>query len=146
MIFQEWIYARFKENCFELEESVKLEMIMHFAAPFTGGDDYDCPKGLQLIPTGPMREDAIYLTFDSMDDATWSDVEEFVKSKYAKLFSRWSGISFSITTEQLNTYPLKFIKGSLAKVLKLIEMSNEHSNYNLKDEQLTVFDEMLNGL
>ena len=33
------------ENVFELAEDTELEYLVHFAAPFTGGDKYMLPKG-----------------------------------------------------------------------------------------------------
>ena len=33
------------ENVFELAEDAELEYLVHFAAPFTGGDKYMRPKG-----------------------------------------------------------------------------------------------------
>ena len=33
------------ENVFELAEDAELEYLVHFAAPFTGGDKYMLPKG-----------------------------------------------------------------------------------------------------
>ena len=37
------------ENVFELVEDTELEYLVHFAAPFTGGDKCLVPKG-QLLP------------------------------------------------------------------------------------------------
>ena len=43
------------DNVFELTEDAELEYLVHFAAPFTGGDKYMLPKGTAFAPHSPMR-------------------------------------------------------------------------------------------
>ena len=43
------------ENVFELAEDTELEYLVHFAAPFTGGDKCMVPKGTAFAPHSPMR-------------------------------------------------------------------------------------------
>lgn len=49
------------ENVFELVEDTELEYLVHFAAPFTGGDKCLVPKGTVFAPHSPMRGDALYM-------------------------------------------------------------------------------------
>ena len=58
------------ENIFELVEDTELEYLVHFAAPFTGGDKCLVPKGTVFAPHSPMRGDALYmhLVEDNNDD------------------------------------------------------------------------------
>lgn len=58
------------ENVFELVEDTELEYLIHFAAPYTGGDKCVVPKGTAFAPHGPMSGDALYihLVEDKNDD------------------------------------------------------------------------------
>jgi hypothetical protein len=56
MATQEQIKAlKIDENVYELAEDAELEYLVHFAAPFTGGDKYMLPKGTAFAPHSPMR-------------------------------------------------------------------------------------------
>ena len=56
MTTREQIGARkIDENVFELAEDAELEYLVHFAAPFTGGDKCMVPKGTAFAPHSPMR-------------------------------------------------------------------------------------------
>jgi hypothetical protein len=56
MATQEYVEAlKIDENVFELTEDTELEYLVHFAAPFTGGDKCLVPKGTAFAPHSPMR-------------------------------------------------------------------------------------------
>ena len=83
------------ENIFELVEDTELEYLVHFAAPFTGGDK------------------------DNNDDLL-EKMREQVKTNYENLFTRLQGFSFFITEEQLQTLPLKFRSGSAERLIEIM--------------------------
>ena len=122
MATQEQINAlNIDENVFELVEDTELEYLVHFAAPFTGGDKYFIPKGTAFSPQSPMRGDALYMTLvDGDKDAILERMDEKVKVHYEKLYSRRAGFSFFITEEQLKTLPLKFRSGSAERLLEIM--------------------------
>ena len=88
------------ENIFELVEDTELEYLVHFAAPFTGGDKCLVPKGTVFAPHSPMRGDAL--------------------TNYENLFTRLQGFSFFITEKQLQTLPLKFRSGSAERLIEIM--------------------------
>ncbi len=47
-------------------------------------------------------------------------MEELVKIKYERLYTRLQGFTFFITEEQLKTLPLKFRSGSAERVLDIM--------------------------
>ena len=109
------------ENIFELVEDTELEYLVHFAAPFTGGDKCLVPKGTVFVPQSPMRGDALYMDIVEGDfDELLEKMKELVKKKYENLFTRLQGFSFFITEEQLQTLPLKFRSGSAERLLEII--------------------------
>ena len=109
------------ENVFELVEDTELEYLVHFAAPFTGGDKCIVPLGTVFAPHSPMRGDALYMhLIDGEKDALLAKMEEQVKTKYEDLFFRLQGFSFFITEEQLKTLSLKFRKGSAERLLEIM--------------------------
>ena len=62
MATEEQIEAlKIDENVFELTEDTELEYLVHFAAPFTGGDKCVVPKGTAFAPHSPMRGDVFYM-------------------------------------------------------------------------------------
>ena len=109
------------ENIFELVEDTELEYLVHFAAPFTGGDKCLVPKGTVFAPHSPMRGDALYmhLVEDNNDDLL-EKMREQVKINYENLFTRLQGFSFFITEEQLQTLPLKFRSGSAERLIEIM--------------------------
>lgn len=48
------------ENVFELTEDTESEYLVHFVAPFTGGDKCLVSKETIFAPNSPMRGDALY--------------------------------------------------------------------------------------
>lgn len=109
------------ENVFELVEDTELEFLVHFAAPFTGGDKCWVPKGTVFAPHGPMRGDALYMHLVEDDnDELLKKMREQIKVNYENLFTRLQGFSFFITEEQLQTIPLKFRSGSAERVLDIM--------------------------
>ena len=90
------------ENIFELVEDTELEYLVHFAAPFTGGDKCLVPKGT-----------------DNNDDLL-EKMREQVKTNYENLFTRLQGFSFFITEKQLQTLPLKFRSGSAERLIEIM--------------------------
>ena len=106
------------ENIFELVEDTELEYLVHFAAPFTGGDKCLVPKGTVFAPHSPMRGDALYmhLVEDNNDDLL-EKMREQVKTNYENLFTR---LPFFITEEQLQTLPLKFRSGSAERLIEIM--------------------------
>ena len=109
------------ENVFELAEDTELEYLVHFAAPFTGGDKCLVPKGTAFAPHSPMRGDALYMHLvDEDNEELYAKMEAQVKVKYEDLFTRLQGFSFFITEEQLKTLPLKFRNGSAERLLDII--------------------------
>ena len=109
------------ENVFELVEDTELEYLVHFAAPFTGGDKCLIPKGTAFAPHSPMREDALYMHLvDEDNEELYAKMEAQVKVKYKDLFTRLQGFSFFITEEQLKTLPLKFRSGSAERLLEIM--------------------------
>lgn len=109
------------ENVFELVEDIELNYLVHFAAPFTGGDKCIVPQGTVFAPHSPMRGDALYMhLIDGEKDALLAKMEEQVKTKYEDLFFRLQGFSFFITEEQLKTLPLKFRSGSAERLLEIM--------------------------
>jgi len=109
------------ENIFELVEDTELEYLVHFAAPFTGGDKCLVPKGTVFAPHSPMRGDALYmhLVEDNNDDLL-EKMREQVKTNYENLVTRLQGFSFFITEEQLQTLPLKFRSGSAERLIEIM--------------------------
>lgn len=109
------------ENVFELVEDTELEYLVHFAAPFTGGDKCIVPQGTAFAPHSPMRGDALYMHLvDGEKDALLAKMEEQVKTNYENLFTRLQGFSFFITEEQLQTLPLKFRSGSAERLIEIM--------------------------
>lgn len=109
------------ENVFELVENTELGYLVHFAAPFTGGDSIKVPKGTAFAPDGPMRSDAFYMDLvDEGNEELYAKMEEQVKANYENLFTRLQGFSFFITEEQLKTLPLKFRSGSAERLLDIM--------------------------
>ena len=95
------------ENVFELAEDTELEYLVHFAAPFTGGDKCLVPKGTVFAPHSPMRGDALYM--------------HLVEDNNDELLEKMrEGFSFFITEEQLRTLPLKFRSGSAERMLDIM--------------------------
>ena len=108
------------ENVFELVEDTELEYLVHFAAPFTGGDKCLVPKGTAFAPSSPMRSDALYMRLVGENEELYAKMENQVKIKYEDLFFRLQGFSFFITEEQLKTLPLKFRSGSAERLLDIM--------------------------
>lgn len=109
------------ENVFELAEDTELEYLVHFAAPFTGGDKCLVPKGTVFAPHSPMRGDALYMHLvEDNNDELLEKMRELVKTNYENLFTQLQGFSFFITEEQLQTLPLKFRSGSAERLLEII--------------------------
>ena len=109
------------DNVFELVEYTQLEYLVHFAAPFTGGDKCLVPKGTVFAPHSPMRGDALYMHLvEGNNDELLERMREQVKINYEDLFTRLQGFSFFITEEQLQTLPLKFRSGSAERVLEIM--------------------------
>jgi len=109
------------ENIFELVEDTELEYLVHFAAPFTGGDKCLVPKGTVFAPHSPMRGDALYMHLvEDNNDELLEKMRELVKTNYENLFTRLQGFSFFITEEQLQTLPLKFRYGSAERLLDIM--------------------------
>lgn len=109
------------KNVFELAEDTELEYLVHFAAPFTGGDKCLVPKGTAFAPHSPMRGDALYMHLvDEDKEVLLERMRAQVRVKYENLFTRLQGFSFFITEEQLKTLPLKFRSGSVERMLDII--------------------------
>ena len=122
MATQEQIEAlKIDENVIELTEDTELEYLVHFAAPFTGGDKCVVPKGTAFAPHSPMRGDALYMHFvDGDKDSLFERMEAQVKVNYQNLFTRLQGFSFFITEDQLKVLPLKFRNGSAERLLEIM--------------------------
>ena len=114
---------KMEENVFELVEDTELEYLVHFAAPFTGGDKCLIPKGTAFAPHSPMREDALYmhLVDKKGKEELLERMRAQVKIKYENLYTRLQGFSFFITEDQLKTLPLKFRSGSAERILDIIQ-------------------------
>lgn len=110
------------ENVFELVEDTELEYLVHFAAPYTGGDKCLVPKGTAFAPSSPMRSDALYIRLVGENEELYTKMETQVKIKYEDLFFRLQGFSFFITEEQLKTLPLKFRSGSAERLLDIMRI------------------------
>ncbi len=110
------------ENVFELVEDTELEYLVHFAAPYTGGDKCLVPKGTAFAPSSPMRSDALYMRLVGENEELYTKMETQVKIKYEDLFFRLQGFSFFITEEQLKTLPLKFRSGSAERLLDIMRI------------------------
>ena len=108
------------ENVFELAEDAELEYLVHFTAPFTGGDKCIVPKGTVFAPHSPMRGDALYMHLIGENDELYKRMEELVKANYEQLYTRLQGFSFFITEEHLQTIPLKFHSGSAERLLGIM--------------------------
>ena len=98
-----------------LKEDTQLEYLVHFYAPFTGGDECIVPKGTIFTVTQPMRDDAFYIhrskgeELDEEDKLTKIMIEKVKTGRYKKMADRLQGFSFFITEEQLRTIPLEFL-------------------------------------
>lgn len=109
------------KNVFELTEDTEIEYLVHFAAPFTGGDKCIVPKGTVFAPHSPMRGDALYMHLvEDNNDEILEKMRELVKTNYEDLFTRLQGFSFFITEEQLCKLPLKFRSGSAERLLDIM--------------------------
>lgn len=116
---------RIDENVFELTEDTELEYLIHYAAPFTGGDKCIVPKGTAFATTGPMRDDALYMDLvDENNEELFERMRAQVKEKDEKVFPRLQGFSFFITEEQIKTLPLKFRSGSAERLLQILRLLN----------------------
>ena len=122
MATQEQIEAlKIDENVFELAEDTELEYLVHFAAPFTGGDRCLVPKRTAFAPHSPMRGDALYMHLaDEDNEELFAKMEAQVKINYENLFTRLQGFSFFFSDEQLKTLPLKFRSGSTERLLDIM--------------------------
>lgn len=111
---------------FELREDTKLGYLVHFAAPFTGGDECVVPKGTIFTVTQPMRDDAFYIhrseeeELDEEDELNKIIIEKVKTGRYKDVADRLQGFSFFITEEQLRTIPLEFLEGSQNHMLAII--------------------------
>ena len=92
-----------KGASFELTEDAKLAYLIHFAAPFTGGDECIVPKGTTFIVKGPMRDDAFYIRLEAGDNIKVNDeltklmgamAEKVKRGEDGKFFSRLQGFTF----------------------------------------------------
>ena len=94
-----------------LTEDARLDCLMQFAAPFTGGGTLNVQKGTEFRPIGLMRDDALYL--DVLGDYGQFEAKMMaqVSEKYPKLADRFAGFIFFITTEQLISLPISFSLG-----------------------------------
>ena len=109
------------KNVFELTEDTELEYMVHFAAPFTGGDKCLVQKGTAFAPHLPMRDDALYMHLvDEDNEELLKGMEQQVKVEYENLFTRLQGFSFFITEDQIMTLPLKFRSGSAERLLEIM--------------------------
>ena len=107
------------ENVFVLANDIALEYLVHFAAPFTGSDCMVVPKGTCFALHGLMRDDAFYMHIVEEGTMLFKRIEAQVQDKYPKLLSRFDGVSFFITEEQLKTLPLVFKTGSRERALEI---------------------------
>ena len=110
------------ENVFVLTENSTLEYLIHFAAPFSGSDSIVIPKGTCFALHGRMRDDAFYMHLVEEEPILCKNIEAQVQDKYPKLLSRFSGVSFFITKEQLKALPLTFKTGSRERALEILQL------------------------
>lgn len=120
-ICEQFNSLKIDENIFELAEDIELEYLVHYAAPYTGGDKCLVPKGTTFVPHSMMRDDAFYIHLAEDDDALYDKMEQQVKEKSSDLFKILQGFSFFITEEQLNTLPLITHNGSIERLLDIID-------------------------
>ena len=144
MNFDDWVRTKLRENVFELTEDREIGFLIHYSAPFTGDAKIICPKGIMFATSCTMSDDSFYMLPVGLPETMEEKISEIVKAESEEsLYNRWSGVSFYITIDQLRTYPIKFMEGSLAKILKLLELTRNSENYHFKDDQLLVFDAIL---
>ena len=114
-----------KEIRFMLMEGAKMEYLIHYYAPCTGGDECVMPKGTEFVVTGPMRDDAFYIhrvgerVYDELNLMLVEKTKECTKEI---LFRRLGGFSFFITEEQIETFTLEFQSGSREILLSIISI------------------------
>lgn len=124
------------EFVFELEEDTKMECLVHFAAPFTGGDECVLPKGTTFIISQSMRDDAFFID-PLVSKEEWIKLKDAMREKirtgeYKDLYPRYQGVSFFITEEQLKTTPIKFISGNKEVLLDFITYKKWYWNMCLR--------------
>lgn len=110
------------ENVFVLADDTALEYLVGFAAPFTGSDSIVVPKGTCFALHGPMRDDAFYMDIVGDGSMLFKKIEAQVQEKYPKLQSRFTGVAFFITEEQLKTLPITFKTGSRERALEILRL------------------------
>lgn len=110
------------ENVFVLADDTTLECLVYFAAPFTGSDSIVVPKGTCFALHGLMRDDAFYMHIVDEGSMLFKRIEAQIQDKYPKLQSRFTGVSFFITEEQLKTLPITFKTGSRERALEILRL------------------------
>ena len=112
---------KLEENVFELEEDTMVSYLIHLAAPYTDADGILVKKGTRFYPTGPMRDDAMYMR-ETEENRELKDrmIEQLIENDRS-LYPRLMGFSFYITEEELKTWKLKFISGSREYVEQAFE-------------------------
>lgn len=119
-ISEQFDSLKIDENIFELAEDIELEYLVHYAAPYTGGDKCLVPKGTTFVPHGMMRDDAFYIHLAEDNDVLYDKMKQQVKEVSIDLFKRLKGFSFFITEEQLKTLSLITHNGSIERLLDII--------------------------
>ena len=69
-----------------------------------------------------MRDDAFYMDLEEEEPILCKSIEAKVQDKYPKLLSRFSGVSFIITKEELKTQPLTLKTGSRERALEILQL------------------------
>lgn len=114
------------ENVFVLADDTTLEYLVHFAAPFTGSDSIVVHKGTCFALHGSMRDDAFYMHIVGEGSMLFKRIEAQIQDKSPELQSRFTGVSFFITEEQLKTLPITFKTGSRERALEILRLITKH--------------------
>ena len=125
----------YEENVFELVEDTKMEFLVHFRAPFTGGGEIVVPAGTKFVAHGRMRDDAIYIHPVGPEKELLDRMNKQEAAHYPELANKLNGYSFFITEDNLRTWNLKFISGSSERLLEILRLIIDHNNNRHRETQ-----------
>ena len=125
----------YEENVFELVEDTKMEFLVHFRAPFTGGGEIVVPAGTKFVAHGRMRDDAIYIHPVGPEKELLDRMNKQEAAHYPELANKLNGYSFFITEDNLRTWKLKYHSGSSERLLEILRLIIDHNNHRHRETQ-----------
>lgn len=133
-----------EDNIFELACPTKISYHIHFSAPYTGAGEYIMPAGIKFIARSPMSGNALYISPIERNDNLYNKIKEHELTLAPEsLRNRMGGFSFYITSDELTSYPLKFISGSRERLLEIFELIK---NEDKKEFEQARYSSYIDGL